>query len=159
MSKPSSGGGASEAPLSTNPLRIKGFNPLGSITLILGRSVDPILQYNLLRHGYAGVILENVFRAKRIINLPLVNKITFPGVGLGLAGVGARDYWGANMVDKPGNLLVTMTGIFALRQVSVAAITCHDRLDSLSIFSLPPSLSLPRSLPRIGRVYVRNTES
>lgn len=122
MSKPSSGG-SSGAPLSSNPLRQKGFNPLGSLTLILGRSADPIIQYNLLRHGYAGVILENVFRAKRIISLPLVNRITFPGVGLGLAGVGARDYWGANMVDKPGNLLVTMTGIFALRQVYWAIFT------------------------------------
>lgn len=108
-----------------NPMRKKGNNVIGKASMVVGRALDPVLQYSLLRNGYAAAILENVFRAKRIIALPLVNRVAWPGVGLGFLGgpglgasAGYRDFWGSSMVDKPGNLLVTMSGIFALRHVS-----------------------------------------
>lgn len=114
-----------ENPHGGNLMRKKGSSLAGKASMAIGRSLDPILQYSLLRNGYAAAILENVFRAKRIIALPLVNRVAWPGVGLGFLGgpglgaaAGYRDFWGPSMVDKPGNLLVTMSGIFALRHVS-----------------------------------------
>lgn len=89
-----------------NPMRQPGWNPVGAATMAVGRALDPVLQYNLLRKGYAGQLLHLV-GFKRIITLPLVNRV----------GLNA-DFFGPGMVDKPGNMLLAMSGITALRHVS-----------------------------------------
>jgi len=98
---------------SENPMRQKGYNPLGGATMAIGRALDPVLQYSLLRKGYAGQLLH-LAGFKRIITLPLVNRV----------GLNA-DFWGPGLIDKPGNMLLAMSGITALR---------HVRLDGLVLF-------------------------
>ncbi|KAJ9110453.1 hypothetical protein QFC19_001579 [Naganishia cerealis] len=90
---------------SENPMRQKGFNPLGAATMAVGRALDPVLQYSLLRKGYAGQLLH-LAGFKRIITLPLVNRV----------GLNA-DFFGPGLVDKPGNMLLAMSGITALRHI------------------------------------------
>lgn len=100
--------------MSNNPLRSKSTsssdNLPGRLTMAIGRGLDPVLQYNLLRQGWAGSALEAI-GAKNMVTLPLVNS-----VGLGLNGFRTVTSWG--YVDKPGNLLVFATGIASLRHVS-----------------------------------------
>jgi hypothetical protein len=86
-------------------MREKGYNPLGAATMAVGRALDPVLQYSLLRKGYAGQLLH-LAGFKRIITLPLVNRV----------GLNA-DFWGPGLIDKPGNMLLAMSGITALRHV------------------------------------------
>ncbi|KAJ9106034.1 hypothetical protein QFC20_004094 [Naganishia adeliensis] len=90
---------------SGNPMRQPGYNPLAGATMAIGRALDPVLQYNLLRKGYAGQLLH-LAGLKRIITLPLVNRV----------GLNA-DFFGAGLVDKPGNMLLAMSGITALRHI------------------------------------------
>lgn len=74
--------------------------------MTVGRALDPILNYGLLRHGLAGKILQGVgFRG--IITLPLVTRL---GIN--------RDFWGVGLLDKPGNMLLTLGAITSLRHVS-----------------------------------------
>jgi hypothetical protein len=101
-----------------NTMRQPGYNPIAGATMAIGRALDPVLQYNLLRKGYAGQLLHLV-GFKRIITLPLVNRV----------GLNA-DFFGPGMVDKPGNMLLAMSGITALRHVSPHL--CHGEIHSLT---------------------------
>lgn len=96
--------------MSSNPFRRKATatdqHLPGRLALTLGRALDPVLGYALLRHGVAGKVLQTV-GFKRIITLPLVTR-----VGLN------SDFIGAGLLDKPGNMLLTMGAIHAFRHVS-----------------------------------------
>jgi len=98
--------------MSNNPLRRTATSPsdnlAGRIAMTIGRALDPTLAYALLRNGVAGKVLQTI-GLKRIITLPLVTR-----VGLN------TDFFGAGLLDKPGNMLLTMNAITALRHV------CHS---------------------------------
>lgn len=107
-------------------MRQPGYNPLAGATMAIGRALDPVLQYNLLRKGYAGQLLH-LAGLKRIITLPLVNRV----------GLNA-DFFGAGLVDKPGNMLLAMSGITALRHVSRSSGSPIPSLIRLSLDLLGP---------------------
>lgn len=95
--------------MSNNPLRRPATSPsdnlAGRLAMTIGRALDPTLAYALLRNGVAGKLLQTI-GLKRIITLPLVTR-----VGLN------TDFFGAGLLDKPGNMLLTMNAITALRHV------------------------------------------
>jgi hypothetical protein len=95
----------------------------GRIAMTLGRALDPALAYSLLRNGIAGKVLQTI-GLKRIITLPLVTRV----------GVNS-DFIGAGLLDKPGNMLLTMSAITALRHVR------SEPLRNLIILPLTPLFS------------------
>jgi hypothetical protein len=97
------------------PLRTSSDQLPGRIAMTVGRALDPALAYALLRNGVAGKILQTI-GFKRIITLPLVTR-----VGLN------SDFIGAGLLDKPGNMLLTMTAITALRHVSLPCVVLRFR--------------------------------
>jgi len=93
----------------------------GRIAMTLGRALDPALAYSLLRNGIAGKVLQTI-GLKRIITLPLVTRV----------GVNS-DFIGAGLLDKPGNMLLTMSAITALRHVRSGPLQ-HLIIPSLTFF-------------------------
>ncbi|KAH8080902.1 hypothetical protein HD553DRAFT_316654 [Filobasidium floriforme] len=104
--------------MSNNPLRRPATSPsdnlAGRLAMTIGRALDPTLAYALLRNGVAGKLLQTI-GLKRIITLPLVTR-----VGLN------TDFFGAGLLDKPGNMLLTMNAITALRHIWWANAECSS---------------------------------
>jgi hypothetical protein len=82
--------------------------------MTIGRALDPALAYSLLRNGVAGKLLQSI-GLKRIITLPLVTR-----VGMN------TDFFGAGLLDKPGNMLLAMSAVTSLRHVG------HDYVRSIT---------------------------
>lgn len=119
--------------------------------MTIGRALDPTLAYALLRNGAAGKILQTI-GLKRIITLPLVTRV---GVN--------TDFLGAGLLDKPGNMLLTMNAITALRHVRFNGssssphqlLSCTGSLIELCMSSTTIDLvgqrRMSRRIPRLPR--------